>query len=64
MNWIKITIDNVDEVYDIPVNRLVIGYIQGGMTIARMYQDMSPSINTMAKFGGYYYYYLPEIVEK
>ena len=63
-NWIEITIDNVDEVYDVPVNRLVIGYIQGGMTVARMYQDMSPSINTMAKLGGYYFYVLPEIVDK
>ena len=64
MNWIEITIDNADEVYDVPVNRLVIGYIQGGMTVARMCQDMTPTINTMAKYGGYYYYVLPEIVVK
>ena len=59
--WTEITPDNMSEVYNIQVNRLVIAWEQGGMTICRMFQDISPTISTMAKIGGYYYMELPEL---
>ena len=59
--WTEITPDNMSEVYNIQVNRLVIAWEQGGMTVYRMLQDISPTISTMAKFGGYYYMELPEL---
>ena len=59
--WTEITPDNMSEVYNIQVNRLVIAWKQGGMTICRMFQDISPTISTMAKIGGYYYMELPEL---
>lgn len=59
--WAEITLDNVDEVYGIQVNRLSIAWVQGGMTVCRMLQDMSPTLYTMAKIGGYYYMELPEL---
>lgn len=59
--WTEITPDNMSEVYNIQVNRLVIAWKQGGMTACRMLQDISPTISTMAKIGGYYYMELPEL---
>lgn len=59
--WTEITPDNMSEVYNIQVNRLVIAWKQGGMTVCRMLQDISPTISTMAKIGGYYYMELPEL---
>jgi hypothetical protein len=59
--WTEITPDNMSEVYNIQVNRLVIAWEQGGMTVCRMLQDISPTISTMAKIGGYYYMELPEL---
>ena len=59
--WAEITPDNMEEVYNIQVNRLVIAWVQGGMTVCRMLQDISPTISTMAKIGGYYYMELPEL---
>ena len=59
--WTEITPDNMSEVYNIQINRLVIAWKQGGMTVCRMLQDISPTISTMAKIGGYYYMELPEL---
>ena len=59
--WTEITQDNEEEVYNINPNRLAIAWVQGGMTICRLYQDVSPTISTMAKLRGYYYMELPEI---
>ena len=59
--WTEITQDNEEEVYNINPNRLAIAWVQGGMTICRMYQDVSPTISTMAKLRGYYYMELPEL---
>lgn len=61
MKWIKITQDNQEEVYNVQPNRLVIAWEHGGMTICRMYEDVSPTISTMAKMGNYYYMELPNL---
>lgn len=59
--WTEITPDNVDGLYGIPANRLVIGWIEDNMTACKIVINMSATLNTMAKFGGYYYYVLPEL---
>ena len=59
--WTEITPDNEEEVYDTPPERLVIANIINGLVFYSSYQDMSMSIATMAKYGGYYYYVLPEL---
>lgn len=59
--WTLITKDNEEEVYDTPPERLVIANIINGLVFYSFYNDMSMSIVTMAKFGGYYYYVLPEL---
>lgn len=61
MQWTEITQDNMDEVYDIPIDLLVIAFKIDTLTICRMYNDMSPTISTMAKMGGYYYIELPKL---
>ena len=58
--WTEITPDNEEEVYDTPPERLVIASIINGSVFYSSYNDMSMSIATMAKYGGYYYYVLPE----
>ena len=59
--WTEITPDNEEEVYDTPPERLVIANIINGLVFYSSYNDMSMSIATMAKYGGYYYYVLPEL---
>lgn len=59
--WIEITPDNEEEVYDIPPERLVIANIINGLVFYSSYNDMSMSIATMAKYGGYYCCVLPEL---
>lgn len=55
MNWAEITQDNVDELY-LNYQRLMIYkdgiYIRAG--------ELIPSLNTIAKRGGYYAYIVPE----
>lgn len=60
-SWTEITPDNEEEVYDAPPERLVIANIINGLVFYSTYNDMSISIATMAKYGGYYYYVLPEL---
>jgi hypothetical protein len=59
--WVEITPDNEEEVYDVPPERLVTANITNGLVFYSSYNDMSISIATMAKYGGYYYYVLPEL---
>ena len=59
--WTEITPDNEEEVYDTPPERLVIASIINGLVFYSSYNDMSMSIVTMAKHGGYWYYVLPEL---
>ena len=59
--WTEITPDNEEEAYDTPPERLVIANIINGLVFYSSYNDMSMSIATMAKYGGYYYYVLPEL---
>lgn len=59
--WTEITPDNEEEVYDTPPERLVIANIINGLVFYSSYNDMSTSIVTMVKHGGYYCYVLPEL---
>jgi hypothetical protein len=63
-SWTEITPDNEEEVYGTPPERLVIASIINGLVFYSSYNDMSMSIATMAKYGGYYYYVLPELKKK
>ena len=60
--WTEITPDNMEEVYGIDQDRLVIQYIGSDCHIIRMGRDFFASISTMAKYGGYYYHVLPELM--
>jgi hypothetical protein len=64
MQWTEITEDNMDEVYNKDGNRLVIACKFLDDTMYRMNADMSPTISTMAKRGGYYYIELPELTNE
>ena len=57
VKWREITEDNQDEVYNIPQERLMI-YSKG--FYYKMW-EVSPTISTMAKFGGYYYLEIPKV---
>lgn len=59
--WTEITPDNVEEVYNIDQNRLVVQLNNGNYPMTRMCRDFSATLSTMAKTGGYYYYVLPEL---
>lgn len=58
--WTEITPDNVDEI-DSDINYLVIATIEGGEVVCNMYNDWYLGLSSMAKYGGYYYYVLPEL---
>ena len=59
--WTEITQDNKDEVYDLEPERIVIANVVNGLMFYTTLLDMSITISTMAKLGGYYYYELPEL---
>ena len=59
--WIEITPDNVDEVYNINIDLLMIAFKLGDTYYYTRKKDMSPTLNTLAKSGGYYCYVLPEL---
>lgn len=59
--WTEITQDNEEEVYDLEPERIVVANIVNGLTFYTTLLDMSIAISTMAKYGGYYYYELPEL---
>lgn len=58
--WTEITPDNVDELYSINEDLLMIAF----KLYDKLYYQHKPliraTLNTMAKSGGYYYYVLPE----
>lgn len=61
MQWTEITDENMDAVYNMNPDRLVIASKFLGMVICKMNCDWAPTISTMAKHGGYYYIELPEL---
>lgn len=61
MQWKEITQDNVEELYKIPSERLVVAHETFGWICYKQSFQWHPSLNTMAKYGGYYYIELPEL---
>ena len=61
MQWTEITDENMDAVYNMNPDRLVIASKILGMVICEMSCEWAPTISTMAKHGGYYYIELPEL---
>lgn len=59
--WTEITPDNVEELYNIPEDLLVVAFKLGDIIYYQRSKDMSPTLNNFAKTGGYYYYVLPEL---
>ena len=56
--WTEITPDNVEELYDKPI---AVAWKYEGKTYYSLAGDCTISLATMAKYGGYYYYVLPEL---
>ena len=56
--WSEITPDNVEELYDKPI---AVSWKYEGKTYYSLAGDCTISLATMAKYGGYYYYVLPEL---
>ena len=60
--WTEITPDNVEEIKSIERNRII---ICASNSIGYMYPStllsLACSLESMAKYGGYYYYVLPEL---
>ena len=61
MQWTEITDENMDAVYNMNPDRLVIATKFSEKELYMMYRDWAPTISTMAKHGGYYYIELPEL---
>ena len=59
--WTEITPDNVEELYNIPEYLLVVAFKLGDIIYYQRAKDMSPTLNTLAKTSGYYYFVLPEL---
>ena len=59
--WTEITQDNEEEVYNLEPERIVIANVVNGLAFYTTLPDTSITISTMAKYGGYYYYELPEL---
>lgn len=62
MKWIEITKDNVDELYKTPSNRIVVAHNTCGRIDYLISYNWHPTLNDMAKRGGYYYIALPELI--
>ena len=56
--WTEITPDNVEELYDKPI---AVAWKYEDKTYYSLAGDCTISLATMAKYGGYYYYVLPEL---
>lgn len=56
--WTEITPDNVEELYD---KHIAVAWKYEGKTYYSLAGDCTISLATMAKYGGYYYYVLPEL---
>ena len=59
--WTEITPDNVEELYDLPENRLIIAFELCNTIYYQKKTYFRPSLESIAKTGGYYYYVLPEL---
>lgn len=59
--WTEITPDNVDEVRETDVGRLMIAVTHRGEPEYMEYSEIFHNLDTMAELGGYYYYVLPEL---
>ena len=59
--WTEITPDNVEELYNIPEELLIVAFKLGDIIYYQRDKDMSPTLNTLAKIGDYYYFVLPEL---
>ena len=61
VKWREITVDNQDEVYNIPEERLMIAWCpKPNIVISQMLKDFYVTRSTMAKLGGYYYLEIPK----
>ena len=59
--WTEINPDNVEELYNIPEDLLIVAFKLGDIIYYKRNKDMRPTLNDIAKAGGYYYYVLPEL---
>lgn len=59
--WTEITPDNVEELNNLPENRLIISFKLGSFIYYQKKAYFRPSLESIAKKGGYYYYVLPEL---
>ena len=60
--WTEITPDNEHELTDELISKAVIGWIDNyNRQHIVAFEDCVMGIGTMAKYGGYYYYVLPEL---
>lgn len=59
--WTEITPDNEEEVYNLPPERIVVANVVNVLMFYTPLSEIPITISTMAKYGGYYYYELPEL---
>ena len=60
--WTKITSSKISEIDTLNPNRVVISWLDNlNRMQSVMLVDCRMTITTMVKFGGYYYYVLPEL---
>ena len=60
--WTKITSSKISEIDTLNPNRVVISWLDNlNRKQSVMLVDCRMAITTMVKFGGYYYYVLPEL---
>ena len=57
--WTDITPDNVEELYE-SKERVCVAFVCNG-EVSYMCGQFGITLSTMAKYGGYYYYVLPEL---
>jgi hypothetical protein len=63
--WTEITPDNEHELTDKLIGRAVIGWLDScNRQHIVAFADCAMGVGTMAKYGGYYYYVLPELKKK
>lgn len=60
--WIEITPDNEHELTDELISKAVVGWLDNyNRQHIVTFEDCVMGVGTMAKYGGYYYYVLPEL---
>ena len=57
--WTEITPDNVEELYE-SKERVCVAFVCNG-EVSYTFVHSNITLSTMAKYGGYYYYVLPEL---